>query len=115
MSRDSSSDVDAETFQHSDLLRSAVVHKLSVIGEAAARLSNDEPSAVVGTDRRLPQYPHRRVFWNRLGLSVASCNGQVPDSSGASREDSGYRTAVSTIRIACADPSSPHATCRAHR
>jgi uncharacterized protein with HEPN domain len=28
-------------FQKSELLRSAVVHKLSVIGEAAARLSDD--------------------------------------------------------------------------
>lgn len=33
--------VDAETFQNSDVLRSAVVHKLSVIGEAAARLSHE--------------------------------------------------------------------------
>ena len=33
--------IDAEAFHDSDLLRSAVVHKLSVIGEAAARLSDD--------------------------------------------------------------------------
>lgn len=32
---------EAGSFQESDLLRSAVVHKLSVIGEAAARLSNE--------------------------------------------------------------------------
>ena len=30
-----------EAFQDSDLLRSAVVHKLSVIGEASARLPTD--------------------------------------------------------------------------
>lgn len=30
-----------ETFLHDDLLRSAVLHKLTVIGEAAARLSAD--------------------------------------------------------------------------
>ncbi len=35
------SGIEAETFQASDLLRSAVVHKLSVIGEAAARLSDE--------------------------------------------------------------------------
>jgi uncharacterized protein with HEPN domain len=34
-------DIEAESFQESDLLRSAVVHKLSVIGEAAARLSSE--------------------------------------------------------------------------
>ncbi|MDP8991266.1 MAG: DUF86 domain-containing protein [Acidobacteriota bacterium] len=33
--------VEAHSFQGSDLLRSAVVHKLSVIGEAAARLSEE--------------------------------------------------------------------------
>lgn len=33
--------VEPATFQASDLLRSAVVHKLSVIGEAAARLSDN--------------------------------------------------------------------------
>ena len=33
--------VEAQSFQESDLLRSAVVHKLSVIGEAAARLSDE--------------------------------------------------------------------------
>ena len=32
--------VEAHSFRESDLLRSAVVHKLSVIGEAAARLSD---------------------------------------------------------------------------
>ena len=31
--------IEAKSFHESDLLRSAVVHKLSVIGEAAARLS----------------------------------------------------------------------------
>ena len=30
---------DAEAFQNSELVRSAVVHKLSIIGEAAARIS----------------------------------------------------------------------------
>ena len=33
--------IESKTFQESDLLRSAVVHKLSVIGEAAARLSRE--------------------------------------------------------------------------
>jgi uncharacterized protein with HEPN domain len=33
--------VDASAFQQSDLVRSAVVHKLSVIGEAATRLSGE--------------------------------------------------------------------------
>ncbi len=32
---------DSEQFRKSELLRSAVVHKLSVIGEAAARVSGD--------------------------------------------------------------------------
>ncbi len=31
----------AEEFQNSELVRSAVVHKLSIIGEAAARVSED--------------------------------------------------------------------------
>ncbi len=33
--------IEPEAFQESDLLRSAVVHKLSVIGEAAARLPGE--------------------------------------------------------------------------
>jgi uncharacterized protein with HEPN domain len=33
--------VEPDAFAQSDLLRSAVVHKLSVIGEAAARVSED--------------------------------------------------------------------------
>ncbi len=33
--------IEGQVFRESDLLRSAVVHKLSVIGEAAARLSNE--------------------------------------------------------------------------
>ncbi len=33
--------IDFEAFQKSELLRSAVVHKLSVIGEAAARVSEE--------------------------------------------------------------------------
>jgi uncharacterized protein with HEPN domain len=33
--------IEADSFQKSELLRSAVVHKLSVIGEAAARLSDE--------------------------------------------------------------------------
>ncbi len=33
--------IEPAAFQASDLLRSAVVHKLAVIGEAAARLSDD--------------------------------------------------------------------------
>lgn len=33
--------VEAEAFFDSDLLRSAVVHKLSIIGEAAARVSEE--------------------------------------------------------------------------
>ncbi len=33
--------VDFEAFQKSEMMRSAVVHKLAVIGEAAARISQD--------------------------------------------------------------------------
>lgn len=46
--------VDADAFAQSDLLRSAVVHKLSVIGEAAARLSLEV------TDR------HPEVAWGQI-------------------------------------------------
>lgn len=48
------SDVEAEGFRESDLLRSAVVHKLSVIGEAAARLSDELKS-------RNPQVPWGQI------------------------------------------------------
>ncbi len=34
-------DVSKEEFLASELLRSAVLHKLTIIGEAAARISND--------------------------------------------------------------------------
>lgn len=46
---------DAAAFQESDLLRSAVVHKLSVIGEAAARLANE----LTG---RNPQVPWAQII-----------------------------------------------------
>ena len=46
--------MDANSFQHSDLLRSAVVHKFLVIGEAAARLSGEL------TDRN-PQVPWAQI------------------------------------------------------
>ena len=46
--------IEAKSFQESDLLRSAVVHKLSVIGEAAARLSED-------LKRRNPQVPWAQI------------------------------------------------------
>lgn len=46
--------VGADAFQGSDLLRSAVVQKLSVIGEAAARRIHQEISrGALGQDRRL--------------------------------------------------------------
>ena len=48
-------ETDTEQFQESELLRSAVVHKLSVIGEAAARLS-DELRA------RNPQVPWPQII-----------------------------------------------------
>ncbi len=48
------SGMEAETFQGSDLLRSAVVHKLSVIGEAAARLTDDLKA-------RNPQVPWAQI------------------------------------------------------
>ena len=45
---------EANSFQESDLLRSAVVHKLSVIGEAAARLSDE-------LTHRHPQVPWAQI------------------------------------------------------
>ncbi len=49
--------VGPEAFQESDLLRSAVVQKLSVIGEAAARLPGEftkrYPEVALGQDRRV--------------------------------------------------------------
>jgi uncharacterized protein with HEPN domain len=51
-------DADFQAFQKSELLRSAVVQKLAVIGEAAARISDDiktrHPEVPLATDRSLP-------------------------------------------------------------
>lgn len=46
--------LDFEGFQNSELVRSAVIHKLSVIGEAAARLSGELTS-------RNPQVPWPQI------------------------------------------------------
>ena len=47
--------IDFQGFQKSELLRSAVVHKLAVIGEAAARVSEDVRT-------RYPQVPWPQVI-----------------------------------------------------
>jgi hypothetical protein len=83
---------DPGQFQESELLRSAVVHKLSVIGEAAARLSDDLRA-------RNPQAPGRRsslfeTSWCMRtsgligtssgppqGIAVLSCAPRLPGSS----------------------------------
>lgn len=49
------SGTEAESFRKSELLRSAVVHKLSVIGEAAARLSDE-------VRNRNPQVPWPQII-----------------------------------------------------
>ncbi len=48
-------ETDMQSFQDSELLRSAVVHKLSVIGEAAARVSE-------GVRMRNPQVPWPQII-----------------------------------------------------
>ncbi len=48
------SGIDRSAFLASDLVRSAVLHKLTVIGEAAARLSNDFRSR------------HPEIEWSRI-------------------------------------------------
>ena len=55
---------DFQKFQASELLRSAVLQKLGVIGD--------------------PQHSYPRVFWNRLGIGVASCQESLPRTTEAS-------------------------------
>jgi uncharacterized protein with HEPN domain len=47
--------IEPESFQKSELLRSAVVHKLSIVGEAAARLSDE-------VRNRNPQVPWPQII-----------------------------------------------------
>jgi len=59
--------VDFATFQESEMMRSAVVQKLAIIGEAAARLSeevrNRHPEVPWPT-RRFSKHPSSRLFRN---------------------------------------------------
>ncbi len=64
--------IDDEAFQSSDLVRSAVVHKLSVIGEAAARLSDD----IKGQNPQIP--------WGRWWVSATFSSMHISGSNGTS-------------------------------
>jgi hypothetical protein len=84
--------VEPDAFAQSDLLRSAVVHKLSVIGEAAARVSEDlkirNPQVPWGADCRISEYSHPRLFRNRLGAGMAGGNKALSDPAQAGCRDS---------------------------
>ena len=62
-------------FRESDLVGSAVVQKLAVIGEAAARVSADlrlrHPENPLAGNHRVPQYSGARVLRHRLGRGMA--------------------------------------------
>lgn len=70
-------DVDKETFWRDDLLRSAVLHKLTIIGEAAARLSSEfhqrhseiEWADIVGF-RNIAVHSYFSVDWNIVWLTA---------------------------------------------
>jgi len=68
---------DFEAFQRSEMLRSAVVQKLSIIGEAAGRVSeelrNRRPEVPGPQIICLPRYPDPRLLRDRLGLRLALC------------------------------------------
>jgi uncharacterized protein with HEPN domain len=65
--------LDPPGFQESELVRSAVVQKLAVIGEAAARVSElgrDEGPLSrdpLAEDCGIPEHTGPGVFWDRLG------------------------------------------------
>ena len=61
---------DFEGFRQSELVRSAVVQKLAIIGEAAARISNEltgrYPQIPWTAGSRLPELFDLRMHWDRL-------------------------------------------------
>ena len=65
---------DLEGFRQSELVRSAVVQKLAIIGEAAARISDDVdgpiPGSPVAADSRLPEHFDPCIFRDRLERSL---------------------------------------------
>jgi uncharacterized protein with HEPN domain len=74
--------VDFDGFQKSEMLRSAVVQKLAVIGEAAARVSEDlrsrHPEVPWPQIYSLPKHPGACLLRNRLGHSLARCDDSMP-------------------------------------
>ena len=74
--------IDLQAFQKSELLRSAVAQKLAIIGEAAARISEDFktrhsqvpwPQIVAFRNILVP-----RILRDRLGRGVAGCQESLP-------------------------------------
>ena len=65
--------LDEDRFIGDDLVRSAVLHKLTVIGEAAARVSSElkqSPRNSVGRHRRIPEHRRPRLFFRRLATCL---------------------------------------------
>ena len=61
--------MDFEGFQESELVRSAVVQKLAIIGEAAARVSDElrnRHPQIPWPQIVLPGHSDSRIFWDRL-------------------------------------------------
>jgi uncharacterized protein with HEPN domain len=76
---------DFQIFQKSEMLRSAVVQKLAIIGEAAARISEDRtgrhpqvpwPQIIAFRNISCPRV--LRVLRDRLGRRVAGCQESLP-------------------------------------
>ena len=63
-------ETDFESFRKSELVRSAVVQKLAIIGEAAARVSDElrgrYPQIPLAADRRVPEHSDPCLFRDRL-------------------------------------------------
>ena len=60
--------LDPMSFQESELVRSAVAQKLAIIGEAAARVSDELKARLargsLAQDRGIPEHPGPCVFWD---------------------------------------------------
>jgi hypothetical protein len=82
---------DFEAFQKSEMMRSAVVQKLAIIGEAAARVSEGLRSRHTEVPWpqivSLPQHFDTCVFWHRLERSMAGREEPLPHFARAGHRD----------------------------